>query len=242
MAKSAERRRPFWRRLLRWAFIAIAGLAALSVLAVAAYRIVPPPATPLMLIRAIVAGAWPPHYRWRTLEQISPHLWRAVIAGEDARFCTHDGFDWIEIGNAYRAWRGGDRMRGASTITNQTAKNLFLWPGRSVVRKGFEAWFTAWIELLWPKRRILEAYLNIAEWGDGVYGAEAAARTYFRRTAATLSPHQSATLAALLPNPRDRGDAIDSTAVRERAALIAARMATIDADHRSLCRRKSRDG
>ncbi len=237
MAPSADRRRrSLFGRLLRWSLIAAAILGAGSVVVVAALRFVPPPLTPLMLIRGVGAGAWPPHYRWTRLERISPHLWQAALAGEDARFCAHDGFDWIEIGKAYRAWRGGDRLRGASTITNQTAKNLFLWPGRSLLRKGLEAWYSLWIEWLWPKRRILEIYLNIAEWGDGVYGAEAAAQTYFRRPASVLTPHQAATLAALLPNPRERGDALASDGVRDRAALILSRMAALDADHKALCR------
>ena len=128
---------------------------------------------------------------WRPLGNISPHLIRAAMAGEDARFCRHHGFDWGAIETAWDRYQSGHgRLLGASTISMQTAKNVFLWPGRDWLRKGFEAWFTALIELAWGKRRIMEIYLNVAEWGPGVYGAEAAARYYFHKPADALNPER----------------------------------------------------
>lgn len=163
------------------------------------YRVVPPPATPLMLIR-LVQGQGLAH-DWVPLEAISPHLRQAVVASEDNLFCEHRGFDWRSLESAARAFAAGERAGGGSTISMQTAKNLFLWPSRSIVRKAVEVPLTAGIELLWPKRRILEVYLNVAELGPGIYGAEAAARHYFQRPASELSATQAARLAAILPNP-----------------------------------------
>lgn len=165
----------------------------------AALRVIPPPVTPLMLIRVFqgegIAKSWMP------LSRISPHLRAAVIAAEDNLFCTHAGFDLESLQDAVDDWSEGKRTRGASTISMQTAKNVFLWPGRDIVRKGAEAYVTAWMELLWPKSRIAEVYLNVAEWGPGLYGAEAAARHYFKKPAARLSRREAALLAAVLPNP-----------------------------------------
>ena len=139
---------------------------------------------------------------WRPLDQISPHLIRAAMAGEDARFCRHHGFDWGAVATAWDRYQSGHgRVLGASTISMQTAKNVFLWPGRDWLRKGFEAWFTALIELAWGKRRIMEIYLNVAEWGPGLYGAEAAARHYFHKSADALDPEEAVRLAAALPDP-----------------------------------------
>lgn len=203
---------------------AAAALTIAAVLSVAVYGIVPPPATPLMWLRGLEDEAWPEARRWVPLARISRHLQRAVIASEDARFCAHAGFDWVELQRVFHEWRDGDGNRGASTITNQLAKNLFLWPGRSLLRKGLEAGFTLLIEALWSKDRILEVYLNVVEMGDGIYGAEAAARLHFRRRAAALSPQQGAFIAAILPSPRIRGDALDAPYMRERAAFILRRM------------------
>lgn len=216
--------RPWIGRVFGAAGAAAAALAIASVLSVAAYGIVPPPATPLMWLRGLEDEAWPEARRWVPLARISRHLQRAVIASEDARFCAHAGFDWVELKRVFHEWRDGDGNRGASTITNQLAKNLFLWPGRSLLRKGLEAGFTLLIEALWSKDRILEVYLNVVEMGDGIYGAEAAARLHFRRRAAALSPQQGALIAAILPSPRIRGDALDAPYIRERAAFILRRM------------------
>jgi len=147
-----------------------------------------------------------------------------VIAAEDNLFCEHHGFDVDSIRDALVEWTEGGRARGASTISMQTSKNLFLWPGRSALRKALEAYVTAWLEVLWPKHRIMEVYLNIAEWGPGLYGAEAAARHYFGVPAARLSRPQAARLAAVLPNPRAWSPARPTEYIRERAAVLQRRM------------------
>lgn len=163
------------------------------------YRVVPVPATPLMLLR-LVEGYGLSH-DWVAYDEIAPAMIRSVIAAEDGKFCLHNGFDWDAINDALEAAEDGQRLRGGSTISQQTAKNVFLWPGRSWVRKGLEAGFTVVIEALWPKRRILEVYLNSVEFGPGIYGVEAAARFHFRKSAAQLSAREAALLAAVLPNP-----------------------------------------
>jgi len=140
-------------------------------------------------------------FRWVSLEQISPNAAIAVIASEDQQFPFHAGFDFNSIREAVRASERGKRMRGASTISQQVAKNLFLWPGHSLVRKGLEAYFTVLIETLWPKERILEMYLNIAQFGEGIYGVQAAAERFWRKPALRLSSAEAASLAAVLPNP-----------------------------------------
>lgn len=156
---------------------------------------------------------------WRPLEQISPHLQIAVIASEDQKFPRHFGFDLDALQKALGERR--KRTRGASTITQQTAKNLFLWNGRSYLRKGLEAWFTLLMEILWPKERILEVYLNIAEFGEGVYGAEAAARNHFGTSARYLSRWQSGLMAAVLPSPKRMSAQYPSDYVRSRASTIS---------------------
>lgn len=179
---------------------------------VAVLRFVDPPTSAFMLARQAEAwgqGQW--GYRvaheWRDLAQIAPSLPMSVIAAEDQNFAGHPGFDLDAIGKAMDSNARGGRVRGGSTISQQVAKNLFLWQGRSWVRKGLEAWYTVLIEAMWPKRRILEVYVNIAEFGDGIYGAQAAARSYWGRDASRLAPEQSARLAAVLPSPR-RYDAV----------------------------------
>lgn len=189
---------------------------------VGAYLFVDAPATILMMQRA-AEGQTIRHYPV-PIERISPHVVRAVIAAEDGNFCTHDGFDVEAIQRAMEAnERGRGPMRGGSTISQQTAKNLFLWPERSWVRKGFETYFTALIEFMWPKERVMEAYLNVAEWGDGNFGIEAAARARFGVSAEELTPLQAARLAAVLPNPnRWRADQ-PGPYVRSRASMLVGR-------------------
>ena len=188
------------RRIGRIALYGAIGFTIGSIVLVALYRAVPPPGTPLMLIRRV--EGYGIDKSWRPLNDISPHLIRAAMAGEDARFCRHHGFDWGAIATAWDHYHSGHRhLLGASTISMQTAKNVFLWPGRDWLRKGFEAWFTALIELAWGKRRIMEIYLNVAEWGPGVYGAEAAAQHYFNKPADALNPEEAVRLAAALPDP-----------------------------------------
>lgn len=186
-----------------------------------AYLFFDPPSTVLMMQRA-AEGQTIRHYPV-PLNRMSPHVVRSVIAAEDANFCAHDGFDIEAIQDALESNRRGRRLRGGSTISQQTAKNLFLWPDRGWVRKGFETYFTALIEFMWPKRRIMEAYLNNIEWGDGNFGIEAAARARFGVSAADLTPLQAARLAAVLPSPnRWRADS-PGPYVRGRSATIVAR-------------------
>jgi monofunctional biosynthetic peptidoglycan transglycosylase len=188
------------RRVGRIAIYGAIGFIIGSIVLVASYRVLPPPGTPLMLIRRV--EGYGIDKSWRPLNQISPYLIRAAMAGEDARFCRHHGFDWGAVATAWDRYQSGHgRVLGASTISMQTAKNVFLWPGRDWLRKGFEAWFTALIELAWGKRRIMEVYLNVAEWGPGVYGAEAAARHYFYKPAEALDAEEAVRLAAALPDP-----------------------------------------
>ena len=186
------------------------------------YRIVPPPLTPLMVIRLFEGEGL--DRDWTPLARIAPELRAAVIAAEDNLFCEHSGFDWKALRQAFDDYRDGDSMRGASTISMQTAKNVFLWPGRTMVRKAIEAWFTTLIELAWPKRRILEVYLNVAEWGPGLYGAEAAAQHHFNKPAADLSRREAALLAAVLPNPRRWSASKPSNYIAGRATTIQRRM------------------
>lgn len=187
---------------------------------VAVYRFVDPP-TITMMQRAS-EGQTIRHYPV-PISRVSPHVVRAVIAAEDTRFCSHDGFDFEAIREAMERNARGGPTRGASTISQQTAKNLFLWQGRTWVRKGIEVYFTALIEFMWPKRRIIEAYLNAAEWGDGNFGIEAAARARFGVSAADLSPLQAARLAAVLPNPNEWRADNPGPRTRERGAMLMAR-------------------
>jgi monofunctional biosynthetic peptidoglycan transglycosylase len=185
------------------------------------YRFFDPPITPLMLVRLAQGEAL--QHRPVPLSRVSPHLIAAVIAAEDNLFCRHFGFDTEALSDEIDTWLAGDRPRGASTITMQTAKNILLWPGRDPLRKLIEAWLTPQIELLWSKRRILEVYLGIAEMGPGVYGAEAAARIYFRKPAAALGRREAALLAAVLPDPRERSAEQPDPYVARRASRIMRR-------------------
>jgi monofunctional glycosyltransferase len=189
---------------------------------------VPVPLTPLMVLRWIEGEGL--EKQWVDYDQLSPNLRRAVIAAEDARFCRHYGFDFDAIGDAWDGYEAGGRLRGASTITQQTAKNLVLWPGGDWLRKIVEIYPTVLLELLWPKQRILQTYLNIVEWGHGIYGAEAAARFYFDRSARTLTASEAALMAAVLPNPRRWSPARPTGYIRSRAATILARMSAAPRD------------
>jgi monofunctional glycosyltransferase len=199
---------------------------AASVLAVALLRVADPPTSAFMLARQLEARAAGDNgfvldHRWQPWRNLSPALLVALVAAEDQNFPVHDGFDIAAI-EAVLAARGGDgRVRGASTISQQVAKNLFLWGGRSWLRKGLEAWFTVLIEALWPKQRILEVYANIAEFGDGIYGAEAAAQRHFGIPARQLDPSRAARLAAVLPNPRRYSASAPGPYVLNRQAWIA---------------------
>lgn len=176
-----------------------------SILAVIAYRFIPVYLTPLMIIRTIGQvmdnETVKLEHHWVPKEKISRHLPMAVIASEDNRFASHHGFDFVEINKAIKENKTRKKARGASTISQQTAKNVFLWPSSSWIRKGFEVYFTVLIELVWDKERIMEVYLNSIEMGDGIYGAEAVAQEHFQTTASKLTKGQCALIAASLPNP-----------------------------------------
>lgn len=234
VVRAAEgRAAPAPRRVLRWLVRGLVLLVLLPLPLLVLYRFVPPPGTPLMLIRALQGEGI--EKTWRPLEAISPQAPRAVMASEDSRFCNHHGFDWIELGNAWTEWRRGRRLRGGSTISQQTVKNLFLWPGRSLVRKAFEAYLTVPLELLWSKARIIEVYLNIVEWGPGIYGIEAAARHHFGKPASALTRREAALLAAILPNPRRWSARRPTPYILARAATIEARMSAVGPG-RPVCR------
>jgi len=210
-------------RLLRWAAGVLAVCAVLSVLSVVLFRWINPPFTAFMAESQVSAGYVSLH-RWVELAQISPNLALAVIASEDQKFPEHRGFDVEAIEKAYQLNQHSHKIRGASTISQQVAKNLFLWSGRSYFRKGLEAYFTVLIEACWPKRRILEMYLNSAEFGLGTYGAEAAAQRFFHRPAARLTRSDAALLAAVLPNPEHYSAAAPSAYLQRRREQILAQM------------------
>lgn len=206
-------------------FSTLAGIAAaylLTVLALSVLYLIIPPATPLMVADGIRHGGL--RREWVPLSRISPRMQRAVIVSEDSRFCSHRGIDWRAVDKAISEKRRSG-PRGASTITMQVAKNLFLWNGRSWLRKGLEVPLALWIDALWPKRRILEVYLNIAEWGDGVFGIEAAAKAEFGIGAAQLSREQAAALAIMLPDPANRSARAPGPKQQAMAAALLARMA-----------------
>lgn len=222
---SSTRKRSWPRRVLRTLALGLVAWIGLGIVAVLVLRFVPPLASSVMLqdwIGARLAGdhTFELRYRWTPWEQVAPALPISLVAAEDQKFPLHHGFDIDAIRDALAEAGEGERLRGASTISQQVAKNLFLWNGRSFVRKGLEAWFTLLIETLWPKQRILEVYLNIAEFGHGTYGAGAASERFFRSTPARLSPHQAALLAAVLPNPTRFRVERPSSYVLRRAAWI----------------------
>jgi len=228
MASRGSRVRRFLGR------VAVGGLLVLLVppaLGLIVFRWVPVPLTPLMVVR--MAQGEGLSQDWVALADMPPALVRSVIASEDARFCQHGGFDWREIRNAWRDWRVNGRLRGASTISMQTARSVFLWPGRDALRKALEIGLTAPMELTWPKRRILEVYLNIAEWGPGVYGAGAAARHHFGRGVDTLTAGEAARLTAILPAPRSWSAAAPGSHVRRRADIIQARARAVSLGDRN---------
>ena len=203
-AGSAKPRRRLWRWIFLWLPLLFVGFTLAQVLLL---RWVPPMGSAFMMGRQVdawLARDWdfPVRYQWRSADRISRHLPIALVAAEDQDFPQHHGFDLKAIEKARANNARGRKLRGASTISQQLAKNLFLWQGRSYLRKGLEAWYTLLIEATWPKPRILEVYANVVEFGDGIYGAEAAAQAFFHKPASRLSPSECARLAAVLPSPR----------------------------------------
>ncbi|MDE2445499.1 MAG: monofunctional biosynthetic peptidoglycan transglycosylase [Alphaproteobacteria bacterium] len=228
-----DRLKGFWQRCStwqKWVLRILGFLLAWPVVMTLVYAVVPPPVSNLMLMRALSGNGI--NKQWMKLDQMSPQLARAVISSEDARFCSHHGVDWVEFADAF----GGTfddfeaPSRGASTVSMQTAKNMFLWDGRgSGIRKLFEMPLALYMDLIWTKHRMLEVYLNIVEWGPGIYGAEAASQYHFKKSAAQLTRREASLLAAVLPNPIKRNAGKPSKRVNFTAARIQMRMNDIDA-------------
>ena len=224
--KAGNKKRGLLARVFLWLF---GLLVVFPVCWVLIYRFVPPPMTSLMAIRLFEHRGM--DYRWRPMSQISPTLADAAIASEDAHFCSHHGFDFtaMEKAMAHNDRRPG-RVRGGSTISQQTAKNVFLWPGRTYVRKGLEAYFTVLIEALWGKKRIMEVYLNVVEMGPGLYGAEAASQVDFGHSARKMSTSEATRLVAILPNPLKYNAVEPGKYVQRRAGRVAGQVGVVRAD------------
>jgi monofunctional biosynthetic peptidoglycan transglycosylase len=225
-AKAVTKKRGWIARLFVWLF----GLVVVfPVCWVLIYRFVPPPVTSLMLIRYAEGRGM--DYRWRGLHDISPTLAQAAIASEDAHFCSHHGFDFTAMQKALEHNdRRPNRVRGGSTISQQTAKNVFLWPGRNYVRKGLEAYFTVLIEGLWGKKRIMEVYLNVVEMGSGIYGAEAASQVDFGHSARKMSTSEAARLVSIFPNPLKYNAVDPGRYVQRRAGRVAGQVGVVRSD------------
>jgi monofunctional glycosyltransferase len=207
--------------LLKWAVLLFFST---TIFAAIIFRFIPPPVTPLMIIRYFQndekSGGKQIKKNWTSIENISPNMILAVVAAEDNNFAIHHGFDWESIGKAVKHNQRHKRIRGASTISQQTAKNLFLWPARSYLRKGLEFYFTGLIEIFWSKERIMEMYLNIIETGKGIYGVETASQIYFHKPASQLNRSEAAMIAAILPRPLKRNPAYPSSYLVGRQAKI----------------------
>lgn len=212
-------------KIILWFFVLSIGFTII-------YRFLPVPITPLMVIRlyeqAVDEKKELRLYKdWVSMKHISKHVPQAVVAAEDQKFLDHNGFDWEAMQKAWENNKKGKRVKGASTISQQTAKNVFLWPGRNLVRKGLEAYFTFLIETIWTKERIMEVYLNVIEMGEGVYGIEAAGQTFFKKSAAKLNRNEAALIAAVLPNPRRWSPARPTPYIQGRQVWILRQMNNI---------------
>ena len=218
------------RWLIRFLFKALVGFLGLSLGLVLLFKFLPVPVTATMLMdeNGITKD-------WTSLSNIDRSMVRAVIAAEDGKFCLHEGFDREAIEKAIESNRQGGRIRGGSTISQQTAKNVFLWQGGGYVRKGFEAWFTVLIEQIWGKRRIMEVYLNVAETGIGTYGVEAGAQRYFDKSAASLTPLEAARMAAALPLPKERSVKNPRGWLARHGNTISARISAVSRDGLDSC-------
>jgi len=218
----------FFQKLKKWILKIIVIFIGFSVISVILFRWIPIPFTPLMLIRSVEHWSQgekaPFEHKWVSMNKISENLAKAVIVSEDQKFMEHYGFDMEAMEKAYEKNKKGRRIKGGSTISQQTAKNIFLWPQRSYVRKGFEVYFTFLIEVFWSKKHILEVYLNSIEMGDGIFGAEAASQHWFRKSAAKLTRYEAASIAAILPNPRKYRASGSSGYVEKRKNWILVQM------------------
>src|SRR5215212_3486650 len=220
-------------RILWWIVKAVLIFILGSLLWVLAYRFVPPPITATMLGDVFAGRGLDKD--WMPISEIDRDMVRAVIAGEDSKFCTHNGFDFDAIEQAMQRNASGGRIRGGSTISQQTAKNAFLWQGGGYVRKGVEAWFTVLIEAMWPKRRIMEVYLNLAETGIGTYGVNAGSQRYYGHDADAMSRTEAARIAAVLPLPKKRGAVAPKGFTRRYGNTIAARIGVVGRDGLDAC-------
>lgn len=223
---SKSGKRPWLKKLMKIAGYTMLILFGFSIFMTILYRWVNPPITPLMVIRKVGEGS-KIEKKWMPLDSISSYMVTAAVAGEDANFMNHSGFDFEAIENAMEKNMSGKSVRGGSTISQQVAKNVFLWPKRSWLRKGLEAYFTMLIEVCWSKERIMEVYLNVIEMGDGVYGAEAAAQTYFHKSAKKLTKNEASLITACYPNPRIYFPNKPSPFVLHKQSLILRNMSKI---------------
>ena len=228
-----KRQRGLLARMLGWLVRLVLGFVVISVLWVLAYRFVPPPVTVTMVGDAVAGRGITKD--WMSIDQIDRDMVRAAIAAEDSKFCTHNGFDFDAIEQAMQRNASGGRIRGGSTISQQTAKNAFLWQGGGYVRKGVEAWFTVLIEAMWPKRRIMEVYLNLAETGLGTYGVNAGSQRYYGHDADAMTRTEAARIAAILPLPKKRGAIAPKGFTRRYGSSIAARIGVVARDGLDAC-------
>lgn len=210
-------------KIFKWVKRIIIGLFLLSIVLTFTYKWITVPFTELMLKRYFINGS-KIEKKWIPINSISNSIQLAVVSSEDQNFIKHHGFDFKQIQKVLEDQQEGGRVRGASTISQQTAKNVFLWDGKNYIRKGLEAYFTCLIEWVWGKKRIMEVYLNVIEFGDGIYGIEAASQHYFGKSASNLTKAESATLAALLPNPRKYGKNINGRYIQKRKIWILKQM------------------
>lgn len=219
------------KKILNWIKKAMLWFFALSIFSVLFFKWIPIPITPLMIIRMAECKVKGEEvifsHSWVSMDEMSPNMARAVIASEDGNFLIHNGFDFKAMQKAFKSNNKGKKLKGGSTISQQTAKNVFLWQGRSYIRKGFEAYFTFLIELIWGKKRIMEVYLNSIEMGNGVYGAKEAARHWYNKDVKDLSVREAAGIAAILPNPRKFKASNSSSYIERRKAKISRVMGQI---------------
>ena len=233
--KKSVKKRTLGQKILRFFLLAFMWFNIISFSLVLLFKFVPVPFTPLMAVRALEhkkeGKDMKCSHDWIPIEEISLNLQKAVIASEDGHFFEHSGFDFEALQKAYKNNQKGKRLKGGSTISQQTAKNVFLWQGRSYLRKGLEAYYTVLIELIWGKKRIMEVYLNSIEMGDGVYGAKAASKHWFRKEAKNLTRYEAAGIAAILPSPRKFKASNSSTYINQRKAKISKEIGFVKLDY-----------